>query len=65
MTRKFKVWFDSGANIHSCRTVEVTMEEVGFTSEEWDTLKESEQETVMRDIAFSHSDWGYSEIEKS
>lgn len=62
MTRKFKVWLDSGANIHSKRQQEVTLEDIGFTSEEWGALEESEQEEVMRNIAFDHSDWGYAEI---
>ena len=61
-SRKFKVWLDSGANNQSCRTQTVTLEEIGFTSEEWDALEESERDVAMREIAFEHSEWGYTEL---
>ena len=61
-TRKFEVWLDSGANIHSSYKQVVSLEDVGFTSKEWDAMAEKEQEEFMREIAFERSDWGYSEI---
>ena len=60
---KFKVWLDSGANHDSAYTTTVSLEEIGFTSEEWAAATESEQEEAMKEIAFQWSDWGYVEIE--
>ena len=31
MSKKFKVWLDSGANIHSMFSVVVSLEELGYT----------------------------------
>lgn len=62
-SRKFKVWLDSGANIHSNRSQIIDLKAIGYTNEEWDALEESEQEKLMKDIAFDHADWGYQEIE--
>lgn len=62
-SRKFKVWLDSGANIHSSRSQVISLSDIVFTDAEWDAMEESEQEEVMRDIAFDHSDWGYTELE--
>lgn len=63
MSRKFIVWLNSGANAHSCRKVETTLDELGLTSEDWDKLTEGERDEVMKDVAFEQSDWGYSEID--
>lgn len=60
---KFKVWLDSGANIHSCYDQEITLQEIGVSEEDWQGMTEDEQEEVMRDIAWSRMDWGYREIE--
>lgn len=62
MGRKFKVWLDSGANAFSCREQEIDLEEdLGLTSEKWDSLSEEEKEDYMREIAWEHMDWGYAE----
>lgn len=58
---KFKVWCDSGANVHSCRTETVTLDELGLSDEEWAEMTESERDGFMRDVAFSRLDWGYAE----
>ena len=63
MTRKFKVWLDSGANNQSNYMQEVTLEEIGYTGAEWDVLEDDEREAVMRELAFERSDWGYAEVE--
>lgn len=62
--RRFKLWIDSGANVASCRTEIVTLEEIGYTSEEWDSLDEHAKEQEMREIIFDHADWGFTEIDE-
>lgn len=62
MGRKFKVWLDSGANAFSCREQQIDLEEdLGLTSEKWDSLSEEEKEDYMREIAWENMDWGYAE----
>ena len=63
MPKKFKVWLDSGANIHSMYSVVVSLEELGYTDEEWELLSEDIKEDIMREIAFERTDWGWKEIE--
>lgn len=63
MSRKFKVWLNSGANIHSCRKVEVALDEIGVSDEEFSEMSENDKEEMFRDIAFQNSDWGWEEIE--
>ena len=59
MAKKFKVWLDSGANVHSAYKQEI---ELDMTDEEWDAMTEDEKDEYMREIAFVRSDWGYAEI---
>lgn len=61
-SRKFRVWLNSGANIHSCREVTMTLDDLNITSKEWDEMSESERDEVMREVAFERSDWGFREI---
>ena len=63
MSKKFKVWLDSGANIHSMYSVVVSLEELWYTDEEWELLSEDIKEDIMREIAFERTDWGWKEIE--
>jgi hypothetical protein len=63
MSRKFTLWLDSGANIHSTFKTTVTLDELGIESDEWDAMSESEKDEAMRETAFAQSDWGYAEIE--
>jgi len=64
MSRKFKVFLDSGANINSTYRTEVELDDIGVSSEEWDAMSDDEKDEVMRPIAFDRSDWGYSEVEE-
>ena len=65
MSRLFRVWNDSGANIHSKFEVVTSLDELGLTEAEWDGMTEDEREETMREVAFQRSDWGYAEIKGS
>lgn len=62
MSKKFKVWLDSGANCQSSYEQEISLSDIGVEDEEWDAMTSEEQDEVMRDVAFDRSEWGYSEI---
>ncbi|MGR7403829.1 DUF7167 family protein [Klebsiella aerogenes] len=62
MGRKFKVFLDSGANIHSEYTREVDLDELGI-EEDWDEMSEEEKNEVMQEIAWENMEWGFYEIE--
>lgn len=62
MSKKFKVWLDSGANHVSRREQEITLEDIGISDEEWDAMAEEKQEDVMKEIAWDRMDWGYAEV---
>ncbi|WP_312387632.1 DUF7167 family protein [Atlantibacter hermannii] len=62
MGRKFKVFLDSGANIHSKYETEADLDDFGIESDEWDEMSEEEQQEVMREVAFERADWGWKEI---
>ena len=62
MSKKFKVWLDSGANIHSEYSVKISLDDIGISDEEWDEMLDDERDEVMRDIAFDRAGWGYREI---
>lgn len=63
MGRKFKVWLDSGANIHSKYEQVVDLEDdLGIDSEEWDQMTDEGKEEVMKDTAWERMDWGFEEI---
>lgn len=61
MSRNFKVWLNSGANIHSCYKAEVSLDDIGMTSEEFDEASDEEKDEIFREFAFAHSDWGWEE----
>lgn len=63
MSRIFKVWLDSGANIHSSYSVTINLEELGYSDAEWDEMPELDKEEIMREVAFEQSEWGWMEIE--
>ena len=63
MSKKFKVWLDSGANCESCREQIIDLNDFGISDDEWGAMTEEEQEEVMRDVAFDRSDWGFAEID--
>ncbi|MDU9355298.1 hypothetical protein PGS10_11660 [Klebsiella sp. 141153] len=62
MGRKFKVFLDSGANIHSKYEREVDLDELGI-EEDWDEMSEEEKNEVMQEIAWENMEWGFYEIE--
>lgn len=62
MKRKFEIWLDSGANIHSCKKTVVTLGDLGLSENEWDEMDQDEKEENMRDVAFETLDWGWKEI---
>ena len=62
MTRKFKVSLDSGANHRSERVTEVTLDEIGATEEEWDSMPEDAKDKLMQGIAFETLEWYWEEI---
>ena len=64
MGRKFKVWLDSGANVHSKYETETDLDDIGVTSDAWDKMSDMEKNDVMREVAFESSEWGYSEIKE-
>lgn len=63
MSRKFKVWLDSGANIHSKRQVTITLKEIGIEDGEWDEMSDDDKDEAMKETAFEHADWGYVEVD--
>lgn len=62
MGRRFKVYLDSGANIHSRYEAEVDLDEFGIESDEWDEMSEKERDEVMKEVAWERMEWGYNEI---
>jgi hypothetical protein len=63
MSKKFKVWLDSGANAQSCYEHVLSLSDIGLTDDEWVKMTEREQDDIMREEAFSKSDWGYTELQ--
>ena len=62
MSRTFRVFLDSGANVQSKYETETCLDELGLTSEEWDAMTDVEKDLVMREVAFEASEWGFEEI---
>lgn len=44
MSKKFKVWLDSGANHQSSYEQFITLDEVGLSDEDWEDMDEDERE---------------------
>jgi len=61
-TMKIKIYCDSGANIHSCRSEIVTPEDLGTTEEEWKSMSDEEKEELVKPIAFDRLDWGWEDV---
>lgn len=62
MSKRFRVYLDSGANIHSKYEQEISLDDLGITDEEWDEMDDDEQTEVMKDIAWERVEWGFEEI---
>ena len=65
MSRRFKVFNDSGANIHSKYETTTSLEELGIEEAVWDGMTEEERDEAMRDVAFRQADWGYFEVDEN
>lgn len=65
MSRTFRVFLDSGANVHSKYEAETCLDDLGLTSEEWDAMTEVQKDIAMREVAFEASEWGFEEIEEA
>ena len=63
MSKRFKVWLDSGANNDSRREQEFSLDDIGLSDDEWERMTPDEKESEMREVAFDHSDWGFAEID--
>lgn len=63
MTRKFTVYLDSGANIHSTRKTTVTLAEIWNEEVQgsWNDADDNVKDEIMKEIAFERADWGYYE----
>lgn len=61
MSRTFKVWLDSGANIHSCRKFTLSLEKMGLSDEDFDEMDEEEKDEMFKEYAFERLDWGWTE----
>lgn len=59
MSKIVKYWCDSGANIHSCRKDQISLDDLGMTEEEWHEMTDDQRDNLMRDIALDRLDWGY------
>ena len=66
MGYKYRVYLDSGANIHSCyeQTID-TEEDLGISDEDWDSMSEKSKDEIMKDIAWERMEWGYRPVEES
>ena len=65
MSRRFKVFNDSGANIHSKYETTTSLEELGIEEAAWDGMTEEERDETMRDVAFKRAEWGYFEVDEN
>lgn len=64
MSRKIKLWCDSGANIHSTNKEVVTLESLGYTDEGWDAASEDEKYKVAEEWAWNAGlEIGFEEID--
>lgn len=57
---RFKVWCDSGANIHSRREDVV---ELDMTEEEFEAMSDDEKDDMFKEYAWERLDWGWEPID--
>ena len=60
---KVKYWLDSGANIHSRREGEISLDDLQLTIDEWNEMDEDEKTEMMKDYAWENMDWGFELVE--
>lgn len=58
MIERFKFFCDSGANIHSCREVELTVKDLGLLPGEWERMDATTRDEITQDICFERLDYG-------
>lgn len=58
---KIKTYLNSGANAHSCKKDEYTLESLGISEEEWENMTPQEKDDFMRPIIWDTLEWGYYE----
>lgn len=64
--RKFKVWLSSGANARDTFQDTVTIEDLGFESDQdWNEAPDERKEQALKAAAFAYAEWGYREISES
>lgn len=64
---KLKLWFNSGANIHSKNSQTAdTMKDFGLTDEEWAEISDEEKEKLVLDWWWEsgYLDYGFEEVAK-
>lgn len=59
MTKKVRIWLDTGVNIHSAFKDEMDEDEFGMTEEEWGAMDMDEQFQYVLDMCYGF-DWGVS-----
>jgi hypothetical protein len=59
-----ETWLDSGANHASCNKKRVSVEDIGYSDEEWRKLSEDDRDHEAKEFAFSESEWGWVEVEQ-
>lgn len=37
----------------------ISLEELGFTEEDWESVSDDEKDNLMRELAWQCADWGY------
>lgn len=59
---KIKFWCDNGANIHSKRQETFTLEDLGYTEENWAEMTEDNKYQCVKDWAMERFDYGFEEL---
>lgn len=59
---KFKVWLDSGANIHSRYEQEIEIDDM--SEEEFNSMSDEEKDEMFKEYAWSRMDWGWVQVEE-
>jgi len=52
-------YWDSGANIHSCKREFISWDDLGMTEEEWDELDDDCKDEFLKDCMNNHWECGY------
>lgn len=64
MAKLIRLWVDSGANIYSKCSETMSVEDLGYTDEEWDAMTEDQKYKVAETWAWENGlEIGYRELE--